>query len=52
MSTIYLCDKYDIFPELKNYFKMKYINNSEIYNSYQFENTFYENLKADNSLDI
>lgn len=52
INSIYICNKYKIFPELKNYYQIKYIENPEIKKFYDFENTYFEELEMDNSLDI
>lgn len=52
IGSIHICDKYNIFTELKNYYQVKYIDNPEIKKFYDFENCYFENLKTDNSLDI
>lgn len=50
--TIEMCKKYNIFPQLKDYMEKTYINNPEIKNFYEFENTYFKNLESSNSIDI
>lgn len=52
LNSIHLCDKYDIFHEMKNYYLETYINNPVIKNSYEFENRYFQNLNSCNSINI
>ena len=51
-NSIHICNKYNIFNELKNYYEETYINNPIIKKLYEFENIYFEELESLNSFDI
>ena len=51
-SSIYICKKYNIFPELRDYYQETYINNPEIKKMYEFKNNYFQDLESSNSIDI
>ena len=52
LNSIQLCNKYNIFHELKNYYQKMYIDNPIIKKLYEFENSYFDNLKSLNYIDI
>jgi len=52
LNSIHICNKYNIFNELKNYYQETYINNPIIKKLYEFENIYFEELESLNSFDI
>ena len=54
LDSIYLCNKYNIFNELANFYKNKRICDPNIKKSYVFENTYFDKLVSSqyNSIDI
>ena len=47
LGTINLCEKYDIFPKLKNYYIENYIENPIFRNTYAFQNNYFDELSGD-----
>ena len=52
LATINLCEKYQIFTELKNYYTEKYIQNPMFKNIHIFKNNYFNELSGDDSMDI
>lgn len=52
MHSIYICNKYNIFHQLKDYYQITYIDNPYIKKLYEFENSYLKNLDITNSVDI
>ena len=52
ISSIEICNKYNIFDKLKYYYEKTYIDNKIIKESYEFENAYLKNLESSNSIDI
>ena len=52
LNSINICNKYNIFIDVRNYYQEIYINNPEIKNTYIFNNKYLENLHGEDSIDI
>lgn len=52
LATINLCEKYNIFPKLKNYYIKNYIQNPIFKNTHAFKNDFFDKLEGDDTIDI
>jgi hypothetical protein len=52
LATINLCEKYQIFPKLKNYYIENYIQNPIFKNTLVFKNNFFDELEGDETMDI
>ena len=52
LATINLCEKYNIFPKLKNYYVINIIQNPIFKNTYSFKNEFFEKLEGEDTIDI
>ena len=50
--SINLCEKYNIFHRLLDYYEKTYINNPEIKNNYNFTNTYFNDLTSIDSFNI
>ena len=52
LSTINLCEKYQIFTQSKNYYIENYIQNPIFKNAHVFQNNYFDELHSNKTIDI